>query len=198
MALAREAMIAGHFGFAAAIKAKEPQIPLAALMGATMWLDIVFAPLLALKIEGIATAPDAAGPGYASNLISAPYTHSLVGALILSALYGAFFIRRGHRAAAVLALVAFSHWIFDLIMHRPDMPILPANIGDLPLLGFGLWQSPTASALLELVFVVVGFGLYWRAARRPPPPRGSRGCRPTGSAALPLQPDLPCWRWTSS
>jgi hypothetical protein len=40
-------MIAGHFGFAAGVKGRQPQVPLWALMLATVWLDILFAPLLA-------------------------------------------------------------------------------------------------------------------------------------------------------
>ena len=34
------------------------------------------------------------------------------------------------------------------------------------LLGFGLWQYPLASILLELVIVIAGAYLYWRAAER--------------------------------
>jgi hypothetical protein len=36
-------MIAGHFGLAAGVKGRERQVPLWALMLATVWLDIVFA-----------------------------------------------------------------------------------------------------------------------------------------------------------
>lgn len=43
-------MIAGHLGLAAGVKARERQVPLWALMLATVWLDIVFAPLLAARI----------------------------------------------------------------------------------------------------------------------------------------------------
>jgi hypothetical protein len=44
------------------------------------------------------------------------------------------------------------------------MPILPGNAGDLPRLGFGLWKAPAVSILVELVLVVAGAWLYWRAA----------------------------------
>ena len=39
-------MIAGHFGFAAMVKSRERTTPLWALMLATVWLDIIFIPLL--------------------------------------------------------------------------------------------------------------------------------------------------------
>jgi hypothetical protein len=66
----------------------------------------------------------------------------------------------------VIGAVVFSHWILDLIVHRPDLPILPGNAGNLPLLGFGLWQFPVISALLELAIVLAGVYLYFRRADR--------------------------------
>ena len=66
---------------------------------------------------------------------------------------------------AILGLVAFSHWVLDLVVHRADLPILPGNVGGLPTLGLGLWRYPGVSALIELVLVVGGAWLYWRAAR---------------------------------
>jgi hypothetical protein len=157
-------MIAGHFGLAAGVKAAEREAPLWALMLGTAWLDVIFIPLFAAGIETITPVPGTSG-GYGDGIIHADYTHSLLGALILSAIYGAFFLPRfGRRVAWVLAAVAFSHWILDLIVHRGDMPILPANLGNLPRLGLGLWQFPAISAALELLLVVGGTFLYWRAA----------------------------------
>jgi hypothetical protein len=158
-------MIAGHFGFAAGVKSRERQVPLWSLMLATAWLDVIFIPLFALGVETLEFAPDAA-PGYGAAIIHADYTHSLVGALILSAaLGGAFAWRWGRGTGTVIALVAFSHWVLDLIVHRPDLPILPGNAGGLPLLGFGLWRYPGVTAFLELALVLGGAWLYWRAAR---------------------------------
>ena len=71
-----------------------------------------------------------------------------------------------------IALVVFSHWILDLLVHRPDLPILPGNMGNLPLLGFGLWQIPIVSAILELILVLAGAYLYYRSAQQLPVPPG--------------------------
>lgn len=60
--------------------------------------------------------------------------------------------------------MAFSHWVLDLIVHHPDLPILPGNAGNLPLLGFGLWGLPTVAALVELALVIGGAYLYYRSA----------------------------------
>jgi membrane-bound metal-dependent hydrolase YbcI (DUF457 family) len=158
-------MIAGHFGLAAGVKAAETDVPLWSLMLATAWLDVVFIPLFAAGIETIMPAPGTPG-GYGNGIIHADWTHSLVGALVLAGIYGALFLRWGARAAWVLAAVAFSHWLLDLIVHRGDMAILPGNFGDLPRLGLGLWQYPAVSIAAELALVVGGSFFYWRAARR--------------------------------
>ena len=70
----------------------------------------------------------------------------------------------GKRPGIVIGLVAFSHWVLDLIVHRPDLPLLPGGAGDLRF-GFGLWRLPIASMVLELAIVLFGSFLYWRAAR---------------------------------
>jgi membrane-bound metal-dependent hydrolase YbcI (DUF457 family) len=157
-------MIAGHFGFAAIIKSRETKVPLWSLMLATVWLDIVFIPLLVMKIETVKPLPGVSG-SYGGNIIYADYTHSLLGALVFSAVFALFFGPRwGKRCAIVLGFVSFSHWLLDLVVHRRDMPLLPGNLGHLPRLGFGLWQFKTASVLAELLLVILRAWCYWRAA----------------------------------
>jgi membrane-bound metal-dependent hydrolase YbcI (DUF457 family) len=156
-------VIAGHFGLAAAVKARRPAVPLWGLMLATQWLDVAFVPLVLAKVEGLTPLVP---PGYGRVIIHADYTHSLLGALVLAAVYGgAWALRRGRSAGLVLGATAFSHWLLDLVVHRGDMPFLPGNAGHLPRLGFGLWRFPAAAALVELAMVVAGSALYWRAAR---------------------------------
>jgi membrane-bound metal-dependent hydrolase YbcI (DUF457 family) len=168
-------MIAGHFGFAALTKASERQVPLWALMLATVWLDIVFVPLYVAGIETIETVPGSRG-GYGAGIIHADYTHSLLGALAISGIFGfVASIPWGRRCGVVLAAVTFSHWLLDLIVHRADMPLLPANIGGFPKLGFGLWQWPAAAILSELALVIAGSFFYWRAAQATVEARGSAG-----------------------
>lgn len=158
-------MIAGHFGFAAVVKSREREVPLWALMLATVWLDIVFVPLFLAGIETIQQAPGTHG-GYGAGIIHANYTHSLVGAIVLSAILGvACGMRWGRRSGWVVGLVAFSHWVLDLLVHRGDLPLLPGNVGHLPTLGFGLWRAPVAAMTVEFALVVAGAWLYYRAAR---------------------------------
>jgi hypothetical protein len=166
-------MVPGHFGFAAGVKSQVPSAPLWALMLATQWLDVIFVPLFLLGIETIEPLNPAAPNAYGGGVIHAVYTHSLVGALALSALAGGLaWARWGRRVGATIGIVAFSHWILDLIVHYPDLPILPGNAGGLPLLGFGLWGFPTVAAFVELALVLGGAYLYHRRATALPPAGG--------------------------
>jgi hypothetical protein len=159
-------MIAGHFGFAAIVKAREPQVPLWSLMLATVWLDVVFVPLYLAGIETIVPVDGARG-SYGTGVIFADYTHSLLGAIILSVLFALAFANRwGRRSLFVLGFVSFSHWLLDLLVHRADMPFLPLNLGHLPRLGLGLWQHPEWVMAMELALVLAGALLYSREARR--------------------------------
>jgi hypothetical protein len=158
-------MIAGHFGLVAGVKSQATDVPLWSLMLGSVWLDVVFVPLFAAGVETIEPVPGTAG-GYGNGIIHADWTHSFVGALVLSAIYGlAFLPRWGRRAAWILAAMAFSHWLLDLVVHRGDMPLLPGNAGGLPTLGFGLWRWPLVAAAVELALILVGGLFYWRAAR---------------------------------
>jgi len=171
-------VVAGHFGLAAAVKSRERAVPFWLLMLACQWLDVVFVPLLLAGVERLQPLPGTRPGAYGAAVIHADYTHSLVGALLLSILFGAAAIGRyGRRAAIVLALVSFSHWLLDLPMHRADLPLLPGNVRGFPRLGFGLWRFPAVSAVLELALVIAGAALYWRAAlavARTDPPRVRR------------------------
>ena len=169
-------MVAGHFGLAAGVKSWAPSAPLWALMTATQWLDIFFVPLFLLGIETIDPVDPAHPNAYGASVIHANYTHSLVGALLLSALAGLLaWAWWGRRVGVVIGAVAFSHWLLDLVVHRGDLPILPGNAGNLPLLGFGLWRLPTVAAFVELLLVLVGAYLYHRSATRLPTPATEDG-----------------------
>ena len=158
-------MVAGHFGLAAGIKKIAPRLPLWSLLLATFFLDVAFIFFAAVGLERILPVDPANPNAYGGSLIQAYYTHSLVGALLLSILAGLLAgWRWGRRGGYVIAGIVFSHWILDLLVHRPDLPILPGNLGNLSLLGFGLWQYPVISAIMELILVIGGIWFYYQAA----------------------------------
>ncbi|MFL1381483.1 permease [Nocardiopsis protaetiae] len=161
-------MLAGHFGVAGIVKAWRPGIPMAALLVASQVPDLVFAPLAAMGVESLAPAEPGAS-GYGSLLITAPFSHALVSNVVLAAAVGLLvhvFLRErwGPDAGWVLGGVVFSHWLLDLLVHRPDMPLLPGGSG--PLVGLGLWEVPVAAAVVEGALVAAGVLLYgWRTLR---------------------------------
>ena len=63
------------------------------------------------------------------------------------------------RAGLVLFAVVLSHWLLDVLSHRPDMPIL---LDGGPHWGFGLWESLTATLVVELGLFAAGLALYLR------------------------------------
>ncbi len=161
-------MFAGHFALAAGVKAAKDTPPIWSLMLATQLMDVVFVPLY---LSGVETIEKVGAGGYGNGVIHANYSHSLLGALILSAI--ALTVGRwvwGKRAGWILGAVTFSHWLIDLLVHRADLPLLPGNWGDLPTLGLGLWQFPVLTASLELGMIVVFSAMYgvslYRAAQR--------------------------------
>ncbi|HEX9069659.1 MAG TPA: hypothetical protein VF807_12885 [Ktedonobacterales bacterium] len=181
-------MFSGHFGVAAGIKAidvltgrapraeteaRRPDVPLWALMLSTQLLDVFFALLLIPKVESFGGAT-----GYGQGWIHAYYSHSLVGALLIALAAGALASRWwGRHGGLLVGGTVFSHWLLDLIVHRPDLPLLPGNLGNLPFLGFGLWNAPAISIALEATLVVGGAALYLASAiaRTGTPPQAGRG-----------------------
>jgi len=160
-------MFIGHYGVSYAAKAVNKQIPLWLLFIAVQLVDVAWAILVPLGIEKVRIVPGitATNP---LDLYYMPYTHSLVGAALWSLLaYGAYRLWAGqgnarpHRAALIVALAVFSHWLLDLIVHRPDLPLYD----DQYKLGLGLWNYPAPGLLLEIALLAGGMWLYLRATR---------------------------------
>ena len=68
-------------------------------------------------------------------------------------------MKRYRAGAWVCGAAVVSHWVLDLLLHRPDLPILPG--GDYRA-GFGLWNSLAATLVIELAVFAVGLALYLR------------------------------------
>src|SRR5512132_3861858 len=118
-------MFVGHYGPSFAIKSVQPYIPLWALFIAVQLLDVGWSVLVFLGVEKVRISPGitASNP---LDLYYMPYTHSLVAAILWScagALAYRFVARpASRRASIVVGFAVFSHWILDLVVHRPDLP----------------------------------------------------------------------------
>jgi hypothetical protein len=162
-------MFIGHYGPAFGAKAAVQRVPLWVYFIAVQWLDVVWSSLVLLGIEKVRIVPGFT-QGSTLDLYFMPYTHGLIGALILSVLFGgivAFFVRAQKRAVFfIVAAAVFSHWVLDLVVHMPDLWIW----GDLKI-GFGLWRWLWISLPLELISLFAGAWLYARFV--PARPRGN-------------------------
>jgi hypothetical protein len=63
--------------------------------------------------------------------------------------------------AVVLAALVVSHWLLDFVTHRPDMPVYPGG----PRFGLGLWNSVTATIVIESLMFAAGVWIYVHATR---------------------------------
>jgi hypothetical protein len=62
----------------------------------------------------------------------------------------------------VCGVVVVSHWLLDLVVHRPDLPIAPwASIH----VGLEVWKSLPLTLILELGVFAAGVVLYCRTTR---------------------------------
>ena len=154
-------MFVGHYGVSFAFKSLEKPLPLWLLFIAVQFVDVLWAVFVPLGIEKVRITPGitASNP---LDLYYMPYSHSLVAALLWS---GAAFIgykltrRRAAYAAFLVAAAVFSHWVLDLIVHRPDL----ALYDDTYKMGLGLWNYPAVAFALEAGLLFGGMLLYLRS-----------------------------------
>jgi hypothetical protein len=155
-------MFAGHYAAAIAAKAIEPKAPLWALAAAAQLVDIGWSALIIAGVEHASVDPSL--PGSAFVLYDMPWTHSLPAALVWSlggALIARLLLRLPWRASALIGAVVFSHWLLDLVVHRPDLALWPGG----PLVGLGLWNYPVPEQIVELGLLAVA-GALWAASRQ--------------------------------
>lgn len=157
-------MFIGHFAVGLGAKRAAPAVSLGTFFLAAQFADLLWPTFVLLGIEKVKISPGdtAVTP---LQFVSYPYSHSLVMLVLWAALLAGtyFFVReRRMRAALVIAAVVVSHWILDVVAHRPDIPVTTG--GDLRL-GLGLWNYPAATFVVETAMLVVGIYLYLRTTR---------------------------------
>lgn len=157
-------MFIGHYGPAFAGVRVARSVPLWVLFLSVQIVDVAWGLLVALGIEKVRVEPGftATSP---FDLYHMPYTHSLPGAVVFAVAIGlayAVLARRDRLAGGVVVgLASMSHWLLDLLVHIPDLPLWPGG----PKVGFGLWEYRTLAILLEAGVLLAGFWLYLTATR---------------------------------
>jgi membrane-bound metal-dependent hydrolase YbcI (DUF457 family) len=155
-------MFIGHFALGFAAKRAAPTLSLATLFLAAQFADVLWPFLLAAGVEEVRIYPGE-NPLLRLAFIRYPYSHSLLFLLIWGALLGWIWRARTHeaRVVPVLLLLVVSHWVLDVVTHRPDMPLYPGS----DKYGLSLWESPTLTMAIEIPLYVAGVAIYVAATR---------------------------------
>ncbi len=156
----------GHLAVGIAAKPLAPRVPLAVLLVATWFLDILAIVLGWFGLED-----------------GLPWSHGLFMACCWSALAGviACWVYRGSRAGLVVGLALFSHWVLDLISHpipftsfsfrtwtwdygHPLPPDLPLLFSGSPRVALGLYNQISAvqATVFEAAMFLAGTVVYVR------------------------------------
>ena len=152
-------MFIGHFALGFAAKRVTPSVSLGTLFLAAQFADLLWPTLVLLGVEAVVIQPGATAVT-PLNFVRYPYSHSLVALILWAFLLGvAYVLLRGARAKAgvVIGALVLSHWILDVLTHRPDMPV---TIWGSERLGLGLWNSRPGTLAVELSLFAVGVALY--------------------------------------
>ena len=156
-------MFIGHFGIAFAAKRAAPRTSLGTTFVAAQLADLLWPVFLLFGWEQVRITPSS-NPFLTLEFTNYPWSHSLLMELAWGVAFGAlyFVTTRYGRVAVVVALLVPSHWALDLIVHRPDLPLYP---GGAVRLGFGLWNSPIATVVVEGIVFIVGVTMYARGTQ---------------------------------
>jgi hypothetical protein len=153
-------MFIGHFGVGLGAKKYAPKVSLGTLFIAAQWLDLLWPTLLLLHTERVEIHPELEG-NKAMAFTYYPLSHSLLMVIVWSFLFGFIYwlIKKDIRSSMVISICVLSHWILDLIVHFPDLPLYP---GHSPLVGFGLWGSIIGTTIAEGIIFITGIVIYLR------------------------------------
>jgi len=155
-------MFIGHYALALAAKRAAPRTSLGTLFLAVQLADMLWPLFLLLGWEQAHLVPGP-NPFLILWLDSIPISHSLLTLIAWGVLFAAVYrMRTGYaKGAIVVALAVVSHWVLDVVTHRPDMPLYPGG----PKLGLGLWNSVAGTVIIEVVMFAAGTWIYLRTTR---------------------------------
>ena len=157
-------MFIGHFAAGMACKKLAPKTSLATLFLSAQLLDLLWPTLLLLGLEEVKIEPGISKVT-PLNFIHYPYSHSLLFVVLWALLFGGlyFILTKNRSASIVVAGLVISHWLLDLLVHIPDLPLTPDESTKV---GLGLWNSLALTILVEGVLFAAGIALYLRTKKK--------------------------------
>ncbi len=159
-------MFIGHLGVALALKRVDKTLSLGLLFIAVQLVDMIFIFNILLGIERVNLI---SGTTAASSLeyVYYPFSHGLVANLVWA---GAIYIifrmiptkssSPKSRVALVMGVAVLSHFLLDVIVHNPDLPLFGDNSYKV---GLGLWNYALASYVVEGLFLLGGLWIYLKS-----------------------------------
>jgi len=152
-------MFIGHIALGLAGKRMTPNVSLATWLTSVQLVDMLWPVFLLAGLEHVRIVPGITR-FTPLDFYDYPITHSLIGSTVWAAIFGGgcMLAYRNARVALFMAAGVVSHWVLDVISHRPDVPVLPRG----PYIGLGLWNSIPATLVVELTMFAIGLGLYVR------------------------------------
>ncbi|MFH2135661.1 MAG: hypothetical protein ABII81_10900 [Pseudomonadota bacterium] len=151
-------MFIAHFGVGFGAKKFVPSVSLGTLFLAAQFIDLLWPSLLMLDLEQVRIQPGATA---VTPLLFEhyPISHSLLAVIGWGALLATahIWLKQNVRDALILGALVVSHWLLDVLVHRPDLPLMP---GGETLLGLHGWSSLPLTLALEGSLFALGVWLY--------------------------------------
>jgi membrane-bound metal-dependent hydrolase YbcI (DUF457 family) len=156
-------MFVGHFAVGFAAKPVAPKVSLATLFLAGALADVLWIIFFPIGIEKVVIEPGLMAAN-SLNLVSFPFSHSLFADAVWASLFAGLYYwqRRDSRGAWIIAAAVLSHWVLDVVVHRPDMQLAPWSETRI---GLGLWNSRLATLIVEGGLWLVALAVYVRGTR---------------------------------
>lgn len=148
----------GHLAAGLMLKKVEPRINLGVLFFAALLSDFLLGIFYWIGLEKAYIPANYSQLHYLT--FTFPYSHGLVASVVWSLLFFLLALlqrNNGIRAGFILAIAVFSHFILDLIVHIPELPVLGASSIKF---GFGLWNHMPIALTVEIFLVVIGLFFY--------------------------------------
>lgn len=152
-------MFIGHFAAGFVTKKVNTSIPLVMMFIAVQFLDLLWPVLVLLGIETV-SIEEGITKLTPLDFTFYPYSHSLMMAVVWGLVFGLvyYIFTKKRQHALILGALVVSHWLLDLFVHRPDLPLSPFS--DFKV-GLGLWNYPFAEILIEFALFFTGVYVYY-------------------------------------
>ena len=147
-------MFVGHYSAAFLAKRVAPAVPLPVYFITCQLIDLFWGGFVLLGVEKMRVIPNFTRSN-GLDLYFMPYTHSLSSALLWSLGTALLFwlctprLAQRTRCAVAIGLTVAAHWMLDLLVHIPDLPLWFNSMK----VGLGWWNYWTFALVLELALM---------------------------------------------